>query len=104
MNGSLDRFRRAQDESPAGLAAALAELRAGRKRSHWIWYVFPQLSGLGSSAQSQIYGLANLDEAVDYLDHPVLGPRLLEATTAVVAQIRTGVSLLTLMGSTIDLM
>ena len=104
MNAALDRFLRAQADPHAGFATALAELRSGRKRSHWIWYVFPQLAGLGSSSQSQLYGLAGIDEAVEYLQHPVLGPRVLEATTAVVEQIRKGVPLQTLMGSTIDLM
>ena len=103
MNG-IDRFVRAQADPHAGFDAALAELRSGRKRGHWIWYVFPQLGGLGSSSQSQFYGLANIDEAVEYLQHPVLRQRLLDATTAVVEQIRRGVPLQTLMGSPIDLM
>ena len=55
-----------------------AELRAGRKRSHWMWFVFPQLRGLGTSAMAQHYGLASLDEARAYLAHPVLGARLRE--------------------------
>ena len=104
MDTRLDRFTRAQEEPIAGFAAALAELRAGRKRGHWIWYVFPQLAGLGSSTQSQFYGLDGIDEATDYLKHPILGPRLLEAATAVAGQIRKGVALTTLMGSSIDVM
>jgi uncharacterized protein (DUF1810 family) len=56
--------------------AALAELRAGRKRGHWIWFVLPQLRGLGLSATSQHYGVSGLAEARAYLAHPVLGPRL----------------------------
>ena len=56
--------------------AALAELRDGRKRSHWMWFVFPQLKGLGRSPTALFYGLAGLDEARAYLAHPVLGPRL----------------------------
>jgi uncharacterized protein (DUF1810 family) len=56
--------------------AALGELRAGRKRSHWMWFVFPQLRGLGRSATAQFYGLASLEEARAYLAHPVLGARL----------------------------
>jgi uncharacterized protein (DUF1810 family) len=63
--------------------AALAELRAGRKRSHWMWFVFPQLVGLGLSPTAQFYGIAGLAEAEAYLAHPVLGPRLLACTRAV---------------------
>lgn len=103
MSG-LDRFIRAQADPRTGFDAALAELRSGQKHGHWIWYVFPQLSGLGSSSQSQIYGLASLRDAVEYLQHPVLGQRLLAATAEVVEQIRKGVPLQTLMGSPIDLM
>lgn len=63
-------------------ASALAELKAGRKRSHWIWFVFPQLRGLGFSAMSERYGISGLAEARAYLAHPVLGPRLRECVTA----------------------
>lgn len=62
---------------------ALAELRAGRKTSHWMWFVFPQLAGLGRSATAQHYSLDGVAEARAYLDHPVLGPRLLQATDVV---------------------
>jgi uncharacterized protein (DUF1810 family) len=58
---------------------ALAELRAGRKRSHWMWFVFPQIAGLGLSATAQRYAIAGLAEAREYLAHPVLGPRLVES-------------------------
>lgn len=61
----------------------LAELRAGRKRTHWIWFMFPQLRGLGRSAMAQRYGISSLDEARAYLAHDVLGPRLLECTALV---------------------
>ncbi|PZE85166.1 DUF1810 domain-containing protein [Curtobacterium sp. MCBD17_032] len=61
---------------------ALAELRAGRKRSHWMWFVFPQVSGLGRSATAQHYAVSGLPEARAYLAHPVLRPRLLEAAAA----------------------
>ena len=71
----LQRFVAAQDGGGA-YDAALAELRAGRKRGHWVWFVLPQLAGLGRSEQAQRYGLRGLDEAVAYLAHPVLGPRL----------------------------
>lgn len=62
---------------------ALAEIRAGRKRSHWMWYVFPQFVGLGSSPTSVHYAIKSRDEAAAYLAHPVLGPRLLECAEAV---------------------
>ena len=79
----LSRFVEAQDTDGA-YDRALAELRAGRKRTHWMWFVFPQLLGLGSSPMAQRYGIASLDEAREYLAHPVLGPRLLEASGVVV--------------------
>lgn len=63
--------------------AAIEELRAGCKRSHWMWFVFPQLRGLGRSPTAQFYGIATLDEATAYVLHPVLGPRLEAATAAV---------------------
>lgn len=56
--------------------AALTELKAGRKRSHWMWFIFPQLRGLGHSSTAQFYGIGSLDEARAYLAHPLLGPRL----------------------------
>lgn len=62
---------------------ALAELRAGRKQSHWMWYVFPQFQGLGESPMAQKFAINSMHEAVAYLQHPVLGPRLIEATRAV---------------------
>jgi uncharacterized protein (DUF1810 family) len=75
----LERFVAAQ---AADHATALAELRAGRKRTHWMWYVLPQLRGLGTSPMAWRYGLAGLDEARAYLAHPLLGPRLLEGVAA----------------------
>jgi uncharacterized protein (DUF1810 family) len=60
---------------------AIAELRRGRKTGHWIWYVFPQIAGLGMSATSQRYAIGSLDEARAYLEHPVLGQRLIEAAS-----------------------
>ena len=71
----LDRFLKAQD---AAYADALDELRAGRKRSHWIWFVFPQIAGLGHSPTAQYYAIKSLDEARAYLAHPILGARLHE--------------------------
>lgn len=64
---------------------ALAELRGGRKRSHWMWYIFPQYLGLGNSSMSQRFAIRSLKEAQAYLNHPVLGPRLLECAQVVVA-------------------
>jgi uncharacterized protein (DUF1810 family) len=71
----LQRFVDAQDAGGT-YDTALAELRAGRKRSHWMWFVLPQLSGLGRSSMAQRYALSGLEEARAYLAHPVLGPRL----------------------------
>jgi uncharacterized protein (DUF1810 family) len=78
----LQRFVDAQD--PA-YDTVLAELRGGAKRSHWIWFVFPQLRGLGRSPTAAHYGIASLDEARAYLAHDVLGPRLAECTRLVLA-------------------
>jgi uncharacterized protein (DUF1810 family) len=80
---------------------AVAELRAGRKQTHWMWFVFPQLKGLGVSATAQFYGLSALDEATAYLQHPVLGPRLEAAVAAV--QARGARSLHALFGAPDDL-
>jgi uncharacterized protein (DUF1810 family) len=77
----LERFVRAQDDGGT-YEAAVAELRSGRKRSHWMWFVFPQVAGLGSSPVAQQFALSGLDEARAYLAHPVLGPRLVEAARA----------------------
>ncbi len=76
----LDRFLEAQAEV---LPEVLAELRAGRKRSHWMWFIFPQMKGLGQSPQSFHYGIGSLEEAQAYLRHPILGPRLVECTLLV---------------------
>lgn len=65
--------------------SACSELRSGRKTGHWIWYIFPQLKGLGVSSTSEFYGISSLAEAKAYLAHPVLGPRLLEATQIILA-------------------
>lgn len=78
----LDRFVTAQARD---YAVALAELQLGRKTSHWIWYVFPQIAGLGRSDMAQLYAIADLAEARRYLAHPLLGARLHEATTALLA-------------------
>jgi uncharacterized protein (DUF1810 family) len=78
----LRRFVDAQDRV---YDTVVAELRTGAKRSHWIWFVFPQLRGLGHSASAQHYGISSLDEARAYLEHPVLGLRLRECTQLVAA-------------------
>jgi uncharacterized protein (DUF1810 family) len=80
----LDRFVRAQDLD-ATYERAISELRGGRKVSHWMWFVFPQVAGLGHSPTAQRYAISSLDEARAYLDHPVLGPRLAESAGIVVA-------------------
>jgi uncharacterized protein (DUF1810 family) len=79
----LDRFHRAQDSADEGYEDALRELRAGRKTSHWIWYVFPQLRGLGTSPMAVSYGLAGPEEGAAYLDDPLLVERLIDAASAV---------------------
>ena len=78
----LERFVEAQ---AATYAQALAELKGGRKESHWMWFVFPQIAGLGFSAMAQHYAIGSLAEARAYLAHPRLGPRLREAAEAVLA-------------------
>lgn len=102
MSGGLERFIKAQNAEHAGYDAALAEIRQGRKRSHWIWYVFPQLAGLGFSPAAQAFGVAGRSEALAYLRHPLLRDRLLEITTAAADQLREGIPIATLMGSDID--
>jgi uncharacterized protein (DUF1810 family) len=75
----LERFVTAQRGT---YGPALAELRAGRKRGHWMWFVFPQIAGLGFSSTAEHYAISGRDEARAYLAHPVLGPRLVEAALA----------------------
>lgn len=84
MDGTaeLDRFVQAQEGQ---YQRALAELRSGRKTGHWIWFVLPQLRGLGRSSMAQQYGIASASEAKAYLAHPVLGPRLFECLDALLA-------------------
>ena len=81
MASDLTRFITAQDQGGT-YATALAELRAGRKRTHWMWFVLPQVAGLGHSAMARRYGLSGLAEARAYREHPVLGPRLLACARA----------------------
>lgn len=78
-SSGLGRFRRAQE---GVIERAVAELRSGRKRTHWVWFVFPQLKGLGHSADSEYYGVNGLDEARAYLADPILGERLVACCNA----------------------
>lgn len=94
----LARFLTAQADD---FDTALAELRAGRKESHWMWYVFPQFAGLGFSSMSQRYAIQSLAEARAYLDHPTLGPRLVWCAEAVLAH--AGRSAVDILGSPDDL-
>lgn len=82
MAGAASGLERFVEAQAASHAQALAELRAGAKRSHWMWYTFPQLIGLGRSPTAQFYAIADLAEARAYLAHPLLGPRLVECTRA----------------------
>ncbi len=82
MSDELDRFVDAQRDTYAG---ALAELKRGRKTSHWMWFVFPQIAGLGHSSTARYYALGSLDEARAYLAHPTVGPRLHECLAALAA-------------------
>jgi uncharacterized protein (DUF1810 family) len=81
---NLERFVEAQD-SGGTYQRAVAELRKGRKTRHWMWFIFPQISGLGHSAMAQAYAISDLAEAQAYLAHPVLGPRLIECSEIVAA-------------------
>lgn len=98
----LERFLDAQANPRSGYANARAELLRGSKQSHWIWWVFPQLAGLGNSSVSVQYALEDSDEAVLYLREPVLGARLAESVGIVRRQCEAGIPLRTLMGSPID--
>jgi uncharacterized protein (DUF1810 family) len=82
MSEDLQRF---VDAQAAVYETVMTELRAGRKRSHWMWFIFPQHRALGRSAMAVRYGLASLAEARDYAQHPVLGPRLRECVDAMLA-------------------
>ncbi len=84
MASDLTRFATAHDQGGT-YATALAELRSGRKRTHWMWFVFPQIAGLGQSPTARHYAIADLGEATDYLADPVLGPRLVECARALTA-------------------
>ena len=98
----LERFLKAQDKTYTGVSA---ELKAGRKRGHWIWWVFPQMRGLGTSEYSVFYGIVDEAEALAYLQHPVLGARYLECVAFVHGHLcQRRVDPLVLMGSEVDVM
>jgi len=79
---TLSRFTRAQETK---YGRVLAEVKDGRKETHWMWYIFPQIKGLGRSSKSEFYAIEHIEEALEYLRHPVLGVRLFECTEAVLA-------------------
>jgi uncharacterized protein (DUF1810 family) len=99
---SLDRFVQAQEKTYAG---ALAELKAGKKTSHWIWWIFPQMRGLGKTEFSILYGIADEAEARAYLQHPLLGAQCRECLSVVHGHLcQAGVPPLALMGSEVDVL
>ena len=95
----LDRFIHAQDDF-GGYEEALREVKTGQKTDHWIWYIFPQIRGLGHSYNAKYYSIKSLDEARAYLAHPVLGARLKEITRALLTH--KGEDIYSIMGSRID--
>ena len=101
---NLQRFKDAQQRRGSGFEAALSEIQSGEKRGHWIWYVFPQLAGLGHSTASREFGIDGVAEAEAYLRDPVLRGRLLTIAIAVEEQVRHRISLESLMNSSIDVM
>ena len=101
---SLERFVQAQ-EKDGSYERALAELRAGEKTGHWIWWIFPQITGLGKSPESYFYGITDAEEALAYFEHPVLGVRYRECVGVVYGQLcQNGVAPLQLMGSEVDVL
>ncbi|HWM23401.1 MAG TPA: DUF1810 family protein [Chthoniobacterales bacterium] len=100
--GSLDRFHVAQASLSTGYDTALAEIRLGRKTSHWIWYIFPQLEGLGRSSTARAYAIRDLAEACEYLRDPLLRARYEEIAGGVSEQLTRGCALEDLMGGSTD--
>lgn len=98
----MDNLQRFLDGQRFGYDTALEEMKAGEKRNHWIWYIFPQIKGLGHSPNSQFYGIADLEEAKAYLTHPVLGARLREITQEVLNHADKDIN--AIMGTRIDSM
>lgn len=99
---SLERFRQAQASQWAGYATAHAEMQAGRKSSHWIWYIFPQIDGLGRSSTAREYALRDLNETCEYLRDPLLRSHYEEITNAVAEHIARGAPIEQLMGGETD--
>jgi uncharacterized protein (DUF1810 family) len=99
---SLERFHEAQANRSAGYDTALAEIRAGGKRSHWIWHIFPQIEGLGRSSTARAYAMRDLGEACAYSRDPILRARYEEIVAAVSEQLARGIRVEDLMGSQID--
>jgi uncharacterized protein (DUF1810 family) len=99
---SLSRFHDAQASPAAGYDTALAEIRRGRKTSHWIWYIFPQIQGLGRSSTARAYAIRDLAEACEYLRDPLLRARYEEIAGAVSEQLASGRALEELMGGNTD--
>ncbi len=99
---SLERFHRAQASPSAGYTTAPAEIRQGRKTSHWIWYIFPQIEGLGRSSTARAYAMRDLAEACEYLRDPLLRARYEEIAGAVSEQFARGRALEELMGGRTD--
>jgi uncharacterized protein (DUF1810 family) len=99
---SLEGFHEAQATHAAGYDTALAEIQAGGKRSHWIWYIFPQIEGLGRSSTARAYALRDLGEACAYLRDPVLRARYEEIVAAVSEQLVLGIRVENLMGGRTD--
>ena len=98
----LERFHEAQAKRAASYDTGLAEIRAGGKRSHWIWYIFPQIEGLGQSSIARAYAIRDLGEACAYLRDPILRARYEEIVAAVSEQLARGIRMEDLMGSQID--
>jgi uncharacterized protein (DUF1810 family) len=101
---SLERFHEAQARRSGGYDTALAEIRVGGKRSHWIWYIFPQIEGLGHSSTARAYALRDLNEACAYLRDPILRARYEEIVAAVSEQLTRGIHVENLMGGNTDAM
>ena len=97
---NLERFLKAQDQNVSNYETALEEIKSGGKRTHWIWYIFPQIKGLGYSPASVFYAVSCIKEAVAYLAHPVLGKRLVEISSALLDSPVTNP--VEIMGSSID--
>ena len=102
MDNGLKRFALAQDDPREGYVMALRELRAGRKFSHWIWYIFPQLRGLGRSEYSSLYGIESFEEAKKYLEDPLLGRRIRNISGVLL--IHAGKDITEIMGGRTDAM